>query len=223
MKPNRLILKKACLLFTLATSLLQSCAKKNNENPNTVIINGTVYPTAVINGQTWTTQNYSGPGGNEVLATASYGIVNGNYYNAFNITLPAGWRIPNVADFNNLLQAYKGRTDQYDNYEVSPANTAALESINGWINITGTNTSGFNAVPAGILPNSGALADLVAKGSLAVFLSTTIYQNNSAFALAIASYPSVDNGFSYSANITTVIYSSNQCANYCSVRFVKDN
>ena len=143
------------LILLLFLSLMISCAKKNDVNPGpvtgTVTINGSVYPTVTIGNQVWTTQNYSGPGGNEVAANTGDPILNGNYYNADNIVLPAGWRIPSRQDFNTLLSNYSSAINASGDVICDKAIIEGLISTTGWDGLTGTNSTGFNAYSAGSL------------------------------------------------------------------------
>lgn len=128
---------------------LMACKDKDDVDPTTSItIDGKAYPIVVIGTQTWTSTNYSGTGGmsyDEAGSKPEYG----KYYTQTelaSIPLPSGWRIPTQQDYTNLA-AY---------YEISlPSHGTDTEAIKKlisqahWNHVSGTNTSGFNAYPAG--------------------------------------------------------------------------
>ena len=216
-------MKKISVILLGIALCMSACSKKNNIDPNSVVINGTAYPTVTINGQTWTTQNYRGPGGGEIVATGSDAEINGNYYNAFNITLPKGWRIPTAADCNNLISNYSEAKDEYGNDEVNMVYSETLRSVNGWTISSGNNGTGFNAYPAGDISNNHKVEE---KGNQAEYLTTT-YQGSYISTLNISCYDQENNeGDVFYSGFDYFNYGgSNTAAHdiYFSVRFVKDN
>ncbi|WP_183559742.1 FISUMP domain-containing protein [Mucilaginibacter sp. SP1R1] len=165
-------MKRHFYLLIIVALSFSACSKKNN-NPipppktTSVSISGDAYSTVVIGNQTWTSVNYSGPGG----FTYGYGagvapITNyGKLYTmaeAKAIQLPTGWRLPTQADFLNLVIAL-GATQKdaskqdFSSYDVPTKTITSLMSKTGWNYPNGTNTSGFNALPAGVYveDNSG--------------------------------------------------------------------
>jgi uncharacterized protein (TIGR02145 family) len=193
-----------------------------------------VYATVTIGSQIWTAQNYQGPGGNEADAIGTNVALTGNYYNAINFTLPAGWRLPTAQDYNNLLLNYSNLTG----YGYSAANLAVTESLaskSGWEKITGTNSTGFNAYPAGNIVNFasfGSTNQLYANGNYAYFLTSTPSNIDPLVAAGDTEYLMFEmgnTGFNDEGDDT--IYSCFQPLvtdeagdlRYASVRFVKDN
>jgi uncharacterized protein (TIGR02145 family) len=147
-------MKKSLFIALGICITLNSCSKKNDTKSATVsppvTINGTGYQTVVIGGQTWTAENYDGPGGtiNPALSEGIYG----KFYvlaETRTITLPVGWRIPTQADFTKLLESQGAITN--DGNGMVTLDTVAgrhLRSASNWT-ISGDNKSGFNAQPAG--------------------------------------------------------------------------
>jgi uncharacterized protein (TIGR02145 family) len=171
MKPNLLLLL-SCLL------LVAACKKDGKKEPVTseITISGTVYPTIKIGQQEWTAVNYDGPGG----VAGHFYAPNPNYKKFYTqadlagLKLPAGWRIPTVADFNKLMSNFTTQKDTDGNFVVDYDKTLALKSTSEWeisypSDKQGTNTSGFNAYPAGYY----AYPYNETPGNFAVFLTAT--------------------------------------------------
>jgi uncharacterized protein (TIGR02145 family) len=154
-----LLLKKqtASILFSLFSLLLTvtACKKNPDSQPipvpeNTPVeINGKPYPVLTIGDQIWTIANYAGTGG------ISYKNGNekpeyGRYYTfeeAKSVTLPDGWRLPNMADYITLAES---QGVVFTNLRATAQETIKkLASKSNWRTIAGTNASGFNAYPAG--------------------------------------------------------------------------
>ncbi len=146
------------LIFLLAISFVfvASCKKSpNNTNtskPNSVTINGTNYPTAVIGGQTWTTMNYDGPGG--IANPDEQESIYGKFYKieeAEAVVLPNGWRVPNQDDFKKLLATQGDTSQSYEGTTKVDTNwcSAFMRSTTFWT-LPGDNMSGFNGQPAGL-------------------------------------------------------------------------
>ncbi len=146
-----------------------ACSKKSNPSPGTtgtVSIAGSTYNTVVIGNQSWTVQNYAGPGGTPNPRSDFDAM--GKFYLLTEVkalTLPAGWRVPTEADFMNLLNS-QGKVTNNGNGSISVDSVGAshLRATNYW-GIPGDNSSGFNALPVGdynsyvnIFPNFNAYA-----------------------------------------------------------------
>lgn len=72
---------------------------------------------------------------------------------------PTGWHIPSKAEFESLLKKYT---------------IESLKSIDGWSNNSGgTNSSGFNAYPAGYYCGFGGLLGYDYLGSIVKYWTTT--------------------------------------------------
>ncbi|HTI60825.1 FISUMP domain-containing protein [Mucilaginibacter sp.] len=138
--------------------ILASCGKSSVQpqaqiSIKGVVINGTEYPTDTIGTQVWIAINYAGPGGYHlVYPNYSY---DGYFYTqsqANALTLPAGWRVPSIADFNKMLSNFAGPADidAYGDYYIqNPVmliGTKHWDDDNGNVQHQGTNTSGFNIV-----------------------------------------------------------------------------
>ena len=172
MKPKPLLLLSFALLFFAA------CKKGGTPGPLTsqVTINGTAYPTVKIGRQEWTSVNYDGPGGYE----QSFYVPNANYKKYYtladlaNIKLSNGWRVPSRDDYNKMLSNFTTSKDDNGNQVGDYDQTLALRSTTGWEidsgDKPGTNTSGFNAFPAGYYTG---YPDNETGGNFAVFLTTT--------------------------------------------------
>lgn len=172
MKPN-LLLFLICLLF------FSACKKDSTTGSiiSKITINGTVYPTVKIGKQEWTSVNYDGPGG----VAGYFYAPNPNYKKFYTLAdlaglkLPEGWRIPTVADFNKLMSNFTTEKDTDGNFVVDYNKSLALKSTSDWevrdtSDKQGTNTSGFNAYPAGYYI---AYPDNETQGNFALFLTST--------------------------------------------------
>jgi len=185
-------MKKLLLPFLGIALFLASCSKGgdsskptetgNGTTPQTVSIGGTSYTTVKIGSQTWTSVNYNGAGGQNYTSTND--PVYGKLYSVAEskaIALPAGWRLPTKSDFENLVKNYAYKIDAVGDYNILPEGTKKLKSTTGWSIMIGDNTSGFNAVAAGIgvIPTS-KLGQFQDKGLDAWFISSTDLPPNSA-------------------------------------------
>jgi uncharacterized protein (TIGR02145 family) len=169
---TKLIITGLCLLsFTIF-----SCGKKETAQPSstgTVTIEGTTYSTINIGNQVWTTSNFTGNQPQGIFETTADLTSTGHYYNSTNVTLPQGWRVPTRQDFNNLIANFNHQTSGQDK-TMNLNDALGLFSTSGWINVEGTNTSGFNAYPAGMLNlNIDGMGSASFKGDDAIFLSST--------------------------------------------------
>ncbi|MFI5163476.1 MAG: FISUMP domain-containing protein [Sphingobacteriales bacterium] len=142
-------MNKPFLILLFVTLLFSACSKKNNVSPtpsNQVNIGGTSYPTTTIGNQIWTTVNYSGAGGYSVTKSNEYGTFF-TQAQALKIILPAGWRVPTIADYNKLLGNYTSTKDN-DGYYTISGDGAAGALVSSSLTF-GTNLSGFDALYAG--------------------------------------------------------------------------
>jgi len=196
---------------------ISSCGSKSKdpkpkEDPNSVTINGTAYTTVTIGSQVWTTVNYKGASGYTASETAIYG----SYFTrsqANAINLPAGWRVPTIADYSMLIHNYTSVMDGQGFYYAFSGESAPLCSSSGWTNTQGTNTSGFNALPAGSYAvGGGQIFYLPEKDALFV---TSDFRPPSETQPAIYSVQ-------ISPNIAAIIQRPDPEARALSVRFVKD-
>ncbi|QEC80001.1 fibrobacter succinogenes major paralogous domain-containing protein [Mucilaginibacter ginsenosidivorax] len=142
----------SALILMAALACKKSAAPVVSPQPNygKVTIAHVDYRTVTIGKQTWTEQSYhyrydpvDGP----------YGTSNGDYYFALGNrpdTLPTGWRVATVADFNKLTANFKYTTDFRGN-NVAVAG-GGIEKICGnfqWTTVEGTNALFFNGQPSG--------------------------------------------------------------------------
>ncbi|AMQ55990.1 fibrobacter succinogenes major paralogous domain-containing protein [Algoriphagus sanaruensis] len=77
---------------------------------------------------------------------------------------PEGWRIPTDEDWNQLAEALGG----------SAAATIKLKSAQGWSSENGTNESGFQGYPIGMINDVGEFEGF---GEIAFFWSSTLEEN----------------------------------------------
>jgi len=137
----------------LCLLLFCSCSKKNSNNPaSTVTIDGRAYKTVKIGNRVWTSENFDGSGG-VALVSVDEGVY-GKLYTwpeAQAITLPAGWRIPTIADFKDLILSQGGSLDSNSWGMMALIDTALAKRFKSTANwtISGNNATGFNAEPAG--------------------------------------------------------------------------
>lgn len=116
---------------------------------STVSIAGERYPVVVAAGRVWTARNHRGPGGIPYRASEDR-IDYGRYYTyeeAAAIPLPAGWRIPTLDDYKALVESQGVVLS--GNGANSQEPVRRLASTTSWLHVQGTNTSGFDAFPAG--------------------------------------------------------------------------
>ena len=196
------------LAIVLVAFAFSACDQDDDKNaaPRTVTIEGSKYPTVVIGTQTWTSANYSGPGGVAYDAGNSKPEY-GRYYSKAEldaITLPEGWRIPTQADYTKLAQFYG---------IVIPSHGSGTEDIKSlisktnWNNVSGTNTSGFNAYPAGYIFGSSSPMD----GDIAEFWTSE------------GVTVSIQEAGANLTSLRMIFYQSDDTPDYkFNVRFVKD-
>jgi uncharacterized protein (TIGR02145 family) len=203
---------RLAIILSLFLLTFSSC-KKDRENPkpqpdpNAVEISGKSYPTVKIGSQTWTSINYEGSGGvkyNAENTRPEYG----KYYTfreIKEIKMPAGWRIPTVEDYIKLFEL-QGVT--FENYHaINQPAVKKLVSKTNWKNISGSNTSGFNAYPAGYSYNNSAPID----GDLSEFWT------NDGITL------SIQEGANLLNHRVSFYSNSNDPAFRFNLRFLKDN
>lgn len=172
MKPKFILL----LFLLVATACKKNDGQKSNNS--TVTISGDAYPTIKIGQQEWTTVNYNGPGGK----AENFFVKNPNFKRYYTLSdvaslkLPDGWRIPTMADYNKLLSNFTTSKDTEGQYVASLDQSLALKSTSGWDmpssdDKQGSNTSGFNAYPAGYYTDFPA--NNYTPGNFAMFLTST--------------------------------------------------
>ncbi|WP_148661181.1 FISUMP domain-containing protein [Flavisolibacter tropicus] len=198
-----------------AVASLYSCKKDDKDQPNptpteptVVSIGGREYPIVKIGTQSWTGVNYNGAGGsyfNEVSPVVVYGKLY-TYTEAMAVTPPAGWHLPSQADYVKLLESQgatftDGKTTQVDAIK-------KITSVSGWAGgFQGTNTSTFNAFPAGYYTGTS----FSYEGTLTIFwTSSKVIGTNTPYFLSVGS---TEASF-YADAVTTQRFS---------LRFVKDN
>jgi uncharacterized protein (TIGR02145 family) len=152
LKQRRLTFTKVFILILLL-SVSSSCKEDEEESSpqetTSIEISGKTYSTAKIGSQTWTIENYAGPGGipyNDKNEKPEYG----KYYSfeeAKAVVVPTGWRIPSIEDYIKLGES---QGVVFTMYRATAQNQIKkLASTTNWRNIPGNNSSGFNAYPAG--------------------------------------------------------------------------
>ncbi|MBO0932517.1 FISUMP domain-containing protein [Fibrella aquatilis] len=158
------ILSYFILLLAAATSCRKDPANQPLPQPASVVIADKTYPIIAIGNQVWTAANYAGPGG-VGYRSGSEKPEYGRYYTfieAKAVPLPSGWRLPTTADYLALAQQ---QGVVVTNFEAKGQQAIRnLMSTSHWRTLAGTNTSGFNAYPAGyvsgtIQPQDGDLAE----------------------------------------------------------------
>lgn len=190
------------MLFVVATA----CDEKQVSPDNSLVIADRKYVTVTIGNQVWTAENYAGPGGVSRNASAKDPIY-GKYYSKAelaSISLPEGWRVPTAEDYKTLA-AYHG---------ISIPSTLGvtndikkLTSTENWKHVNGTNSSGFNAHPAGYIFGDGEAID----GDIAEFWTTEGYSF------------SIQEAGANLASLRVAMYDSNNSPDFrFNVRFVKD-
>jgi uncharacterized protein (TIGR02145 family) len=227
-------MRSLSFIALLAVLFLNSCSKKSDPEPTTdprvgkVVIAGRTYSTIIIGNKTWTSLNYVGDEVPFAFTSTKYG----NYYTlaqASAITLPAGWRIPSRADYNNLLSNYTSFKNTKNDYvgneavATSLADTVRFHSLNNPLNtsLKLNNVSGFTAYANGQYFITGSrVAD---QNQYATFLTSTVGTESSqtvnyVFAITPDNVSIGSVGSGYYAGIDF-----NFDPRAYSLRFVKDN
>ncbi|MES2111541.1 MAG: FISUMP domain-containing protein [Bacteroidota bacterium] len=197
---------------------ISSCGSKSKdpkpkEDPNSVTINGTVYPTVAIGSQIWTTINYKGPGGYSTPERIAYG----SYFRrseALKIQLPSGWRLPSIGDFNKLYSSFTHEKDSRGNYISISGKSATLCAVTGWKSNSGTNISGFNALPGGSCYNPFKEFESDLADQNAFFVTSDAIPES---ATDVAQY-----GAQISTTVAVITHRNDTEVYSLSVRFVKD-
>ena len=131
-------------------AFLAACGIPTDEgSADLVRIAGKDYPTVTIAGMTWTAANHDGPGGIPYRSGGQKPEY-GRYYTLAEIRgieLPSGWRIPTREDYVALAESQGGIFTAGEAHH--QAAIGKLLSTTHWINYPGSNSSGFNAYPAG--------------------------------------------------------------------------
>jgi uncharacterized protein (TIGR02145 family) len=157
MQKKQSILNSRLVIFMILIATV-ACTKHSTEpDPNrdqdTIPINGSPYPTIKIGTQRWTSANYSGPGGLTIELPKNrpgYGKLY-SQEEAIAISLPAGWRLPLPGDYRKLCTAIGIQLPEKGNSEQATAIEKLMSADTAWTHGAGTNTSGFNAMPAGYI------------------------------------------------------------------------
>lgn len=112
----------------------------------------------------------------------------GLLYNRFAVEIdricPEGWHIPSTTDWDAVAKALGGTMDEYHGWRNI---ASSMKSAEGWASgMNGTNTSGFNAYPAGYLystfdDDGNQLVRFYDKGNSAKFWSYTALSGASSF------------------------------------------
>jgi uncharacterized protein (TIGR02145 family) len=217
------LIKQLFYIATISIIMIIGCSKKHAVSPTTTVaINGTSYPTVVIGSQTWTSVNYDGPGGISLNNDPTQDLTYGKFYTVAesqSVQLPAGWRIPTASDFITLHNSVGGKSLAAGQEIVADSAQLKLMSKSGWYGAGGSNTSGFNALPAGYYDQQYSYpGPSVFDGQqvTAVFLTST-QQSSTLLATSFFLYQQInflECGFP--AYITTP-------TDRGSLRFVKDN
>ncbi|WP_413667436.1 FISUMP domain-containing protein [Mucilaginibacter sp. Mucisp86] len=153
---------KLLIIFIVAVGLL-GCTKEKTKTPDkvvppvkinygSVVVGDTTYKTIEIGTQVWMAESYRGFG--SPLAIAVVQGHNTNLYYGLYMTedykLPAGWRVPTIADYNKLSSNVTKTRDSNGNYLALKNDSARkLTSPFLWKGTDGTNTLHFNGEPSG--------------------------------------------------------------------------
>ncbi|MES3018112.1 MAG: FISUMP domain-containing protein [Bacteroidota bacterium] len=163
----------------------------DNGSLTKITIDNKLYPVVKIGSKYWLAANFNGQGGVDYSGTIPRPEY-GKYYSVTEMrafTLPAGWRIPTETDYRDLLTV-----NGIDINAQVTADTKKITSVTLWNYVNGTNTSGFNAMPAGYVFNNGKAID----GDIAEFWVSdgktfSIMESGNRNALKIQFYADSDN------------------------------
>lgn len=183
-------LTRGALVLALVWATGCATPLDEEEEKPSVTIEGTEYPVVALGDHEWMAVNYRGPGG------TPYGGENpdlpwGRYYTkeeAEAVSLPAGWRLPTKEDFVALAEGQG--VVLTDGAAHNQEAIAKLLSKEGWLNVPGTNTSGFNALPAGYgysgtSPIPGDIAEFwITEGRTVSFQETALASHRMVFYLS---------------------------------------
>jgi len=217
------------LILTLVTGVFYSCSNKSAVKPTTTQTQQTITITdsVLIGNQYWTTSNYSGTGGvnynNTATTTANWGKLY-TLAEADSIKLPQGWRLPTSSDYTNLLQTEGATTTDNDGYIFGGQPQAvSLMSTSTWLLNIETNSSGFNAYPAGVDGNGGGINYIEAAGYsstylIAAFLTSSQFTGTGGGTASFVIYQTTD----YTPEITQAAITAYPSGSRASIRFVRD-
>ncbi len=200
---------KRLLIFALPLLglFVFSCEEENPQPQMGVRIQGKDYPVVIIGEQTWLAVNFNGNGGiayDEANTRPEYG----RYYTKAeveSIELTDGWRLPTVGDYEKLAENLGFNLPSYGTHTEQ---IKTITSSTRWHNANGSNTSGFNAYPAGY--GFGELDPR--EGDMAEFWTT----DGITFSIQ-------ESGLELKS-LRAVFYSSDNSPDFrFNVRFVKDN
>jgi uncharacterized protein (TIGR02145 family) len=205
-------------LALVASVSLFSCDKDiepapTPTEPTTVTIGGEAYPIVKIGTQSWTGVNYHGAGGAYFSPSApktNYGKLY-TYAEVTAVTPPAGWRLPTKDDYINLLKS-QGATFVGDKSTTVDAIKKVI-STTGWAGgVQGTNTTNFNAFPAGYYYKMSGSDDIISnyEGTVTVFWTSSKTTDNNPYFFSIS-------------NSEVNLYNATLTGEKFSIRFVKDN
>ena len=146
-----------------------------------------VYAVVQIGNQCWMAENlrYNASGSwlNSTNPSTAYGrlydwatVMNGETTSSTNPSgvqgiCPSGWHLPSDSEWNELEMALGMSAADTANNGYRGTHGTGMKSTSGWSSGAATNTSGFNAFPAGYY-NSGSFFNL---GDLTFFWSSTEY------------------------------------------------
>lgn len=152
------------IFLVIAFSAIIACKKNRQDQPipqkkDSIMIGNHYYQTTRIENQIWTTVNYAGPGGKNYDASGKNPEY-GRYYNfdeIKKISLPGGWRLPTMQDYVTL--ARQQGVVITDFRATAQQEIKKLTSMTNWRSVSGINSSGFNAYPAGYCFQDGQPID----------------------------------------------------------------
>jgi uncharacterized protein (TIGR02145 family) len=154
-------MKKLSPFLWIGIAVIMSCRQKNGDpKPSTskiatdtsVIISGITYPVVQIGSQSWTSVNYNGPGGVFNTGNVAQNLLDGKLYTPFEatqITLPTGWRIPTYDDYATLMITRGAIKNSDGSYTANVVVAESLMDNTGWSEGDGNNYSEFKALPTG--------------------------------------------------------------------------
>ena len=180
------LLLTSLILLTSAT-VWTGCKKeetKNCSNSFTDNRDGETYCIITIGTQTWMAENLRYNTDSSLLNPLNPSSVNSEYgrlynFSEANIACPSGWHLPTDDEWKTLELQMGMDLNSVNNIYYRGSNEGAqLKSTNGWDNssnngVEGTDSYGFNALPAGEAnPSYGPYFNL---GKYASFWTSTVY------------------------------------------------
>jgi uncharacterized protein (TIGR02145 family) len=227
-------MKRLFLLASISSTILLSCSKNSNPKPSTTPSTTiTITDSIKIGSQYWTTVNYAGTGGVSYNDNSSNDAIWGKLYTiseATSIKLPSGWRLPTTADFNAVIQTLDAGAlkDAQGNYRGSYTDAASLMAKSYWFNGVGTNSSGFNAIPASYsTTNTYSSSGNTSTFNAAVYITSSLFTDATNGKVGHANFfiqQDIDPGSLITDAIITSIDEFNTFGQgRASIRFVRDN